>query len=263
MDEKSKKLGEIYGEVQELITPSGHHVTIRQQNGEDDDILTKGSSVMDGSATSNFIRAIVVQSDYSKSPTITPEDIINMKLCDKYFIMVASRIFSLGANLIFDYDWGQGKISKYVEDLNQYLWDYNDSENFPEIGAPEYFKYRIRPHKHPKDKFREIKLTSGKEVSYHFSNSKSEAYVMNLVTENQFKNQELLARGLTLKEDGTYINVKGFKKFTAFDMMEIRKDIEDNDPNLEIMSDVENPNTGEMVPLPILGTPDFFFPREI
>jgi len=43
-----EKLNEVYGEVVSLITPSGCQVTIRQQNGDDDDIISNSVMSQDG-----------------------------------------------------------------------------------------------------------------------------------------------------------------------------------------------------------------------
>lgn len=259
-----EKLKEIYGNVKELTIPSGYKVVIREQNGNDDSIISNALGVKNGTSTDYFIREIVVGNNWSNSNRFSVEDTDNMKLCDKYGIMIASRIFSLGQILNFSYTWvdengGEMEI-EYEEDLGLYIWDY--SKPFPKEGDEEFYKYRIKPHKHGGDNIREITLESGKKVRYHFIDSIGEKFQLNQEEDNTSINSELLARRLELF-NGSWIKVENFKVFSSREMSEIRSDVEDNDNILNIYSDIQNPKTKNMIRFPILNSPDFFFPRVI
>lgn len=256
------KLKEVYGDVTELTTPSGHRVVIRQQTGEDDDILSRGESVMDGSFTANFLSGIIIDSDITPSGRLNKEDVLNLRLADKYFILIASRIFSLGQILHYEYKWPKlpNPIS-YEEDLGLYIWDY--SQPFPNNPSDEdYYEYRIKPTG-TKEKIHEFTIKSGKRLRFEYMNGKGERFLINLPPEKQSKNQELLARNLQVWLNNDWVRIENFKSFKAFEMVEIRKEVFDNDPILEIYTEIENPVTKEILPFPILGSVDFFFPREI
>lgn len=260
-----EKLTEAYGEVQTLITPSGHEITIRMQTGEDDDILSNAKLVQDGTSANKFIAGIVVDCDITPNRKMNLDTARDLKLGDKYFIMIASRIFSIGQYLKFTYKWEDGAEVPYEEDLGLYIWDYfNEAEPFPEQDSEEYFPYRIPPHKGGKDTTREITLETGKKLKYNYLNGHGEKWLMSLPDEQHTVNAGLLARGLEqeMKKDD-WVKVSTFKTFTPREMMELRKDLDQWDPSIDLVTELHHPTSGAVVPYPVVGAPDFFFPREI
>ena len=259
-----EKLHEIYGETVSLITPSGFSVVLRQQNGDDDDVISNSGDASDGTSINKFVAAIVVDSDINPRGTITLQDVMEMKLCDKYFIIIASRIFSLGQFLKFDFKW-ENVIEPvaYEEDLAKYIWDYTKRE-FPikpnDLG---FFEYRIQPHIAGKEKTKEFNTRTGKKLKYTFINGNGEKYLMTLSDNSQSKNQEILARELYLWLEERWTRVQNFKTFSPMEMVDIRNEINENDPTINLVTDLENPITHSKVPYPIVGTTDFFFPRAI
>jgi len=259
-----EKLKEAYGDVLTLKTPTGYEVTIRQQTGEDDDILSNADGVMDGTASNKFIAGIVVHTDITENNKFNLDTARDLKLCDKYFIMIASRIFSIGQTLKFSYQWPDKLEVDYEEDLGLFIWEYGDKEKpFPEIGDEDYYEFRIPPHIHGKETHRELVTKSGKSVKYKFMNGHGERFLMELPSERQSVNAELLARNLELRVGDQWVKVQNFKSFTPMDMMEIRNDVSDNDPGISLVSELTHPKTEEVLQYPIVGTSDFFYPREI
>lgn len=260
-----EKLTEVHGDTQELITPSGHRIIIRQQNGEDDDVLSNAKAVEDGSSSVKFISRIVVYNDITENGILNLDDTRNLKLSDKYFIMLASRIFSLGQIVKFEYQWGDLKEpTPYEEDLGLYIWGYHDPElPFPEVGDEGYYKYRIRPHKFGKETQRELKLSTGKQIRYNFMDGNGEKWLMELPLERQSVNAELFARKIELYLNKGWVPIQNFKSFTSLEMMEIRKDVEENDITTALVTELEHPTTGQILEYPLVGSPDFFYPREI
>lgn len=264
MEPNLEKLREVHGEILELVTPSGYKVIIREQTGEDDDILSNAKDVLDATSSNRFLSGIVLHCDYTDNGKLNLDDARNVKLCDKYFIMIASRIFSLGQIVKFSYTWPDKLEVDYEEDLGLLIWDYHDEKKpFPVEGDKDYWKYRIPPHPFGKEANREITLESGKIISYAFINGVGEKWLMDLPEDRQSVNVELLARGIEQKIGKDWVKVQNFKKFTPREMIEIRKDVEKNDTNLSLISDLEHPHTKQVIQYPIMGSPDFFFPREI
>lgn len=264
MEANLSKLSEVHGEIKELTTPSGFKVIIREQNGDDDDVISRGSGINDGTSSNRFIQGIVVFTDMTPTGRLSLEDVEKMKLCDKYFIIIASRIFSLGQIVKFDFTWSDLKTpTPYEEDLGLFIWEYG-KEPFPyEPDHQDYFEYRIKPHQHGRLSSLEKILSSGKRVKFDFMNGRGEKYLMKLPDSETSKNHELRARNLQQFIDDKWVEVTNFRNFTAMDMVEIRDFVFTNDPILEIYSDIEHPITHEFVKHPIIGTPDFFFPRRI
>jgi len=259
------KLIKAYGNVKLILTPSGFHVAIREQNGEDDDILSNVSLMDDGTAYNAFIAAIIV--GCSEIPTLQGNlsEVLKLRPRDKYFILVSSRIFSLDNLVTFHYDWSDKVRVTYTEDLTNYIWDY--TKDFPyDSSDPNYFKYRIKPYEvgglegmEPQT----FALSTGKVISYTPLNGEAEKYFIKLPNSQLSINAELKARKLSLRTGNEVSVIENFRGFTATEMREIRTNIDRVDPRYDLLTDIENPETKEVVPMSLVGLPDFFYPRLI
>jgi len=261
MNNGIEELEKLHGEVAILTTPSGYEVVIRLQTGEDDDVLSDPSGAFLGSGINKFVQGIIVKFKGGKSATY--EDVEQMKLGDKYFIVIASRIFSMGAVMKFDYEWPDGRIASYEEDLTSYIWDYS-KDDFPKKGDQLYSPYRIPPHLHGGKKELEFKITTKKEFKFTFMDGVGERYLMTLPEVELTKNTELKARGLKQKIGADWQDVNSFKNIVAKEMMEIREMVFKNDPIVEIVTIIPHPvKQNEKIEYPILASSDFLFPRGI
>jgi len=255
-----KKLTEQYGDVIEVVTPSGDKVVLRQQTGEDDDILSSPTGSYLGENLNKFVQGIVVRGGKGIKPTY--DDIESMKLCDKYFIIIASRIFSLGNIVRFEYEWPDGLVAEYEEDLEQLIWDYA-SDDFPVKGDVLYNKFRIPPHQGGNKGGEEFTTSSGKHFRFTYMNGEGEKYLMQLSIESLGKNTELRARQLEQKLGDNWVKVENFKNYNAKEMVEIRNKVFMADPIIQIFTEIPHPKTKEKIEFPILSSSDFLFPREI
>lgn len=257
----------VHGRLATLLLPSGNSVVIREQNGNDDDVISSmDSSKSQATPFNRFIAGIICEQtfpfvDHEKS--ITPKEVLEMPLRDKYYILMASRAFSISPILKFQWDWRDGKAPvHYEEDLTPYLPNYK--EELPEPQEPGYFKYRIEPYLHT-NPFREISLQSGKKVKYKWLDGHGEVYMLNLPEDKANINTQLRSRFIQLYDDktGQWFDVHDFRAFNSRDMQEIRFDIEENDKPFDGLTDIKNPYSGNIVAIPLLSIPDFFFPRQI
>lgn len=262
-----------HGHLYDLLLPCGNKVTIREQNGNDDDII---SSFNKGEIESNpfnrFVASLIVKHDFpfTKNEKLSINDVLQIPLRSKYFIIIASRIFSIGETLIFEWDWKNGdKPVEYEDNLSDYLWDYEIT--FPEPGDPLYHKERIKPYTKRKEEGvdaehifdRVFELNSGKIVKFNLMNGKGENYLLKLPIEKRSANAELKARDLSIWIEDKYIKIETFKGFTSREMAEIRRVVDSQDSVFDGLTTIENPYSGEESQLPLLHIPDFFFPREI
>lgn len=257
----------VYGKTKEVTLPSGFNATIRESNGNDDDIITNSATSRDGSNINNYIAAIIVKTDlpFAVNGKVTQNNIGKMLLADKYAILIQSRILSLGKEFTFPIRWGdQEQPDYYTEDLEQYIWDYN--EKFPEVGDDNHFEYRIKPY--PKGAYDNVEFdtSSGKKLKIGLLNIAGEKSILLLPATEQTINSEIKARGLELYNASTnnWDKVENFTMFTKADMIEIRKMVNTLDPTLELMTEVVNPRDEKSKQkFPIVQFGDFFFPEEI
>lgn len=248
-----------------LLLPSGIKAVIREQNGDDDKWLTNPHLVENNSQFNYFTKAILVSLELYddggivKNPSLG--QVLDLKLNDKYFIIVSSRIFSLGKLLEFTWDWGDGKEVPYTEDLMAYVWDY--TKPLPERGDSNYFGYRIPPYESGRSKTPiEITLSSGKVLRYKELDGHSEAWLLALGNDEMNINSKLLARELSLKtESDGWVRVENFKMFSPGDMIDLRKMVKDED--FKGLTDIKRPGTGDIQSIPFLSIPEFFYPQAL
>jgi len=258
-EEKLAKLQQLHGNLRFVTLPSGDSAYIREQNGDDDDVLSN-TQVNVAAALTTFLSGICVWIEsLDKNPSIS--EINALKLKDKYCLLMHSRVFSLGNVLKYEYEWDSKDKYTYQEDLEQYLWDY--TKPFPSEEDPGYFKYRITPYIFQRDTHRSFTLSSGKEVRYQYLNGNGEKSLLELAPGTRTINSNLRARELEVKVQGTYMKVENFKGFSPRDMQELRKDVDMYDEQFDGLSEVENPRTGQRTLLSLLGLIDFFYPVEI
>lgn len=112
-----------------------------------------------------FIAAIVVTTDATPSGKLTIEDALNLPVNDRYCIIFNSRIFSLGDEVEFEYDWGKegGKVM-YGQDLHEYLFDYSQVPSEEELKENQMPFLSIR-------KVRNLRTMSTLSLQVSLSNS--------------------------------------------------------------------------------------------
>lgn len=247
----------------QFIAPSGRSYTIREQNGEDEEILSNRADARSLMNITKFIASIVVSTDFTTSGHLLVKDVLSLPLLDRYAILFQSRIFSLGETVKFDYEWGKGNTVTYEQDLREFLFDdYSQEPSEEELEKkPDAIPY----YPNVKSNFikdNELKLSSGKIVLWDYLDGNGEAFMINLPENKRTRNSDLLARNLRLIVDGKPEKVTNFKLFSVRDMAEMRSGIISQDPTFEGLTEIENPDTGETARYPILAAPNFFYLTE-
>lgn len=255
----------LYGKTFKFILPSGYYVVIREQNGNDDDIISNRATAKDLTNFNIFLSSLIIDTNLpiATNGKITRDNIDKILLRDKYAIIFASRIHSMGAELQFEFSWPieEGGPQNYVEDLHNYFWDFK--EPLPEQGEPGYSPHHVKPY--PSDAYgtQELTLSSGKQLRFRYLDGIGEKEIMRLPVEEITRNAELKARGLEQLLDGKWVKVSNFMYFSKKEMAELFKFFRTNDPDFNAITELENPKTGEIIKYPLLQAEDFFFPQEI
>lgn len=252
--------------------PSGYSCEIREQNGEDEEILSNPSDVKTFMNLNKFVAGIVIKTDFTASGKLLVEDVLNLPLLDRAAIMMNSRIFSLGSELEFNHTWPRPQGSKdsgeciYTQDLKEFLFDdYSQVPTEEELDSkPEAIPYYPRNDFSKKVQLKgyELELTSGKKVRWDLATVSSEIYLMKVGFENITRNKDLLARNLQLEVDGKWEKVQNFRLFSVKDMAEMRKEILSNDPSFTGLTDIEDPVTHEKSQVSVMAVPTFFYLTE-
>lgn len=249
-----------------FVAPSGFTYEIREQNGADEDILSNLSDMKTLMNLTKFIASIVVRTNATPHGRLTVDDALDLPVNDRYCIIFNSRIFSLGEEVEFEYDWGKDKGGKvnYGQDLHEYLFDdYGTQPDEDTLNSkPDAIPYYPLVKGGLKLKGYQFTLASGKEIQFDCMDGRGEQMLATMPIEKQTRNTPLLCRNLRLEVDGKWEKVENFQVFSAKDMAEIRRLVASIDPLFKGESHITNPITGEETSYPIMFAPSFFYLTE-
>jgi len=262
---KEETLELVYGDVRELLLPSGFTVRIREQNGNDDDILSNKATSRDLTNINIFLASLIIWTDlpFAVNNRITAEQVKNMLLRDKYFIIFASRQHSVGDDVSFEYDWGKenGGKFKYTEHLSNYVKDF--TKPIPKEGEEGYFPYTIKPYDVDEPYKKLETIIGSKKLRFNLMDGHSEQYLLGLTIEQNTLNAEIKSRNLEILINESWHKVDNFQSFTKKEMASLRNYIYKLDPEFQGLTDLENPQTHQKISYPLIAAPDFFYPQEI
>ena len=247
----------------EFFVPSGYRYEIREQNGEDEEILSNPMDLKDLMNFTKFIQTIVVHTDFTSSGRLTIQDTLRIPVNDRYCILFQSRIFSLGETVEFAYKWDTGTV-EYEQDIRELLYDDYSEEGRSKL-TEQYLNEKpdaIPYYPEGKTFAFNFKLSTGKEISFNLLDGEGERRLITLPKEKQTRNSPLICRNLQLMVDGKWEKVQNFSGFTVKETHEIRKFVMSVDPTFEGAVDIENPTTKEVLRYPIITAPGFFFLTE-
>lgn len=241
--------------TQVITTPSLGSITIREATGKDDDILSN-VHLDEAGVVNKYLSNLIIKD--AKGKKLDEDAVERMPLRDKYTILIKSRIFSLGKNLLFEYDWEDGKPpQQYDVDLTEYVWE--DYSEFPGIEDEGYFQERIGPYQ---IETLEAKL-GDKELRMEFLNGVGERYLLELPENQRTINKQLVARNLEMHTGDTWEKVANFGAFSSREMVTLRALYEKYDKDLMGLVSINNPQTGQTEELSLIGIKDFYFPVRI
>ena len=233
----------------DVVAPDGVKYTIREQNGNDDDILSRVSDAKAHTSLSKFLAGIIV------GPKLYGwEDIQeNMGSATKYYLVLKSRIFTHGKEIQFKHTFQDGERFEFEEDLENFDDDLSSATR-------KKSEIAIIPYPVPFQVMQEFTTTSGKHIRYKMSTSAVEAETIKIPKENSSKNDELRARGLTQIIDTREMVITNFRDFSSRDMREIWADINKKDVNFALITPIKHPGKNLVEYISLLTVPEFFFP---
>lgn len=258
---------EIYKGLEKTFKlPSGNSVTIREQNADDDEILSQietataleASREEDIKNLNQFIVQIVVFNQATGNRYITLKEVEAMKLRDKYYILLMSRIHSLGSDINFE--WGcRNKACKHKfdveDDLTRFINPWDNTAEEPEF----------KPYPENAGDFHELTLASGKVVRFKYMTVQSELDVLALSKDTINRNTELYARELSLKTDedpSGWLKLSNLAIFSKKEIGPIRNAINKVDSQAALIKEVDCPKCQSPNIVPYTSLKDFFFPAE-
>lgn len=247
-----------------FITPSGNEVTIREQNADDDEILSKVNPDKREETLSNlnnFLTSIVRENDYNGGKHLTLSEVKKLKLRDKYYILLKSRLHSVGDKLKFTAICPNKQCkteTNFSEDLTKYD---TDLSQFKEEN--KRYKYQVVPYQSKNEAKVEFVISTGKKIRYTYLTVEAEEKLSK--SETISENTDFYIRNLEIENPQTkeYQMLGSLSIFSKREIMEIGKHVQENDKQFEMFMEMECPKCGRKWEIPFLYLKDFFFPGEI
>lgn len=266
MNKPEQQIAFFEGQSITFQVPSGDTYTIREQNADDDEILSKidlkGNEDERIKNYNNFIRAIVTESLHGKRP-LTEAEVLDMKTKDKYHILLKTRIHSIGGTLRFTTDCRndeckEGKGLKFTEDLIQYDNDFKNPE-----GNGFKFQVKSYPVVNP-GKHEEFSISTGKRFRYKLMDGHSELMMINLAKNSTVSdNSQLYIRQLEVWNANKWQMVQSLNFISKKEVIEVKAIIERNDKQDLLVMECKCPFCKHEWYMPFNSIKDFFFPMEI
>jgi hypothetical protein len=248
----------------EVILPDLTTVTIREQNGADDEILSKMKNSRDNSAVEKFLANIIVSVNPETDKPWTYKEIAAWRSNKINYLVLCSRIFSLGETITFKFrcpECGYTDPREFEEDLTNY------TSKFDNLKPVSEFPYVILPFvDKPGVLQRTLELASGKKIRYKFRTGLADRKSLEIPEEEVSLNTLLAIRELELETSpGKWLKLQNYEVFTSRDMKEIREDIKIHDPIFNVISEITctNRTCKKLTKVNMMEQPDFFFPGAI
>lgn len=249
-----KEITPVSADTITFVAPDGTTITIRERNGEDEDILSRSKNSQDGSAFTKFLQRIIVDRD-GQGP-LSHAQLMSMKVRVKYFILLKSRIQSLGSEMIFKHRFQSGEEIEFTEDLSKFDFDYENQE------LHEIEKHHAAPFLNTGDSF-DFTISSGRECRLSYLTSSVEIEQLQRDQEQATLNDNLRVRKFRVKDkEGAWIPVNNFASLTSRELREIRKELIKNDPDFILQTEVKNPKNNTVEEVSLFLYTDFFFPLD-
>jgi len=254
---KNMNESEMFGKpnVETFTLPSNKKVSIRERNGEDEDVLSKLQNNTDGLAFDLFLQAIII--DYDGKGRLTLDEVRAFRIRDKYYLLYKSRVQSLGKEIEFKHTFqGTQEPIFFTEDLS--IFDADLSKEL--LG--DLRKEQIHPYAtNPADNRFSFTISSGKECRMEYLTSFQESKVLEKETSQLSINEKLRIRSFELKDsNGVWRKIERFNLLLSKEMIEIRKKLEEFDSEFGLLIKIKHPNKGMVEEVSLFLYEDFFFP---
>lgn len=256
--------------LKDVKLPSGLYVSLRETNAEDDGVISNYSKLGDGSAIDEYISGVTVKGE--KSNRLTIEEVRELKVRDRYYILLLVRVLSLGNTLKFIHVCTSEKCQKLKLD-NKYTgteWEEDISvfitnlDNIPpnQEGTSSLL---ITPYSNGNNKLIEFTLDNaeGTRLRYKALTGRLENELAARGTKDFNQNSVIFARKLEVFIDNKWVEANSLKRFSSREAAMIRNHIRENDGEWQPLTNIVCPNCQTVSQTPIFGIKDFYFPEEI
>lgn len=242
------------GDITQVVLPSGKIVDIRENNGGDDELLSKISSAKNGENINIFLSGII-EKDYELEKKPLAGDVAGYLNKDRYYLMFKQRLINYGNILKYKYKGDRDEQEyEYEEDLTTLDGNLGDSEYKPKSGE--------QISKYPFGNQRVIEFTTSKKKKFRFHvvDGIMEYQATKADMDDYTKNTPLYERQIEEFVDGKWQRVFHFKHCSSREVAEVRTFVEKCDEQFQPIISFKS-KEGNFYQIPLFSIPTFFYPE--
>ena len=255
----------LMGNQRTFTTPSGHTITVREQNGEDEEILSNSNDAKNLDNINKYIASVIIDNDYQDKKRLSLDQVRKLPALDRWAIMINSRINSLGNILVFNHKWVREDESveelEYSQDIDEFLFDYSETPSKEELlKKPNAIPYYPNPEMMIDIPLIDIPFNIGdSEFLFDRLTGETEVELLKATLDHPNINEGLKARNLRLKVNGNYEKVTSFSMFPSRIMGQIREKVYSMDPSWNAEFEIIDPKTNQTAKEYLMVIPSFFY----
>jgi hypothetical protein len=244
--------------TEEICMPSGFLCTIRESNGEDEDLLSRMKDTQDGTAMHKYLANIITQCE--KYPIISDKVIATWRVRDIYYLLYRSRLLTHGNEVFFDHTFQDGTSVRMKEYLSVYDVNLN-IEKPPVFNQAGYDRRKIQPYTIDTD-YAQATTSTGKVYRFKLLTGEDEIKSLGLDSMNLSINDKMRLRGFELKDSaGNWRVIERFNVLSARETSEIRATLDRIDPEFMLICELKHPSKPIKEEVSLFAVPGFFFPQ--
>lgn len=254
-----------YGQEREIVCPSGRVLTIRETNGEDDEILSRLSDANTGDNVYKFLASITLMDSFLKKKPLF-KDVQQWPSNDKFGLLFKQRLINHGDILNFETTCpndrcvdhlGNRTKTPYQEDLKKAFDD--------DLANPQYDgtspKNRLSLYKYGDAKEHVFTISSGKTLRYKILTGELEKMQLAMPLDATTRNTKLIIRELSLMLKNEWVLLTTFHALSSREMSEVRSEIDKGDTTFDPEVEVTCPKCKLQYTIPLFSIPTFYFPE--
>lgn len=212
------------GETHTVYLPSGKVVDIRENNGDDEEELSKLGNALANRSINKFLANIIIK-DHDNPNKPLMDDLEEWFMKDIDYLLFKQRILNLGPEMHFTNICNNEhckKRSEYDEDLGEFDTDF---KNPPE----EYRSNQITPLPLGKQREHTFEVPSKKSCKFHILTGKLEKRALDIPQESRNQNTDIYLRDFQVMNETKWLPCLNMKIFSSRDMAVIRAMIDKYD----------------------------------
>jgi hypothetical protein len=247
------------GQEVSMLCPDTRNITIRETNGNDDEILSNLQDFMTGDNFYKFLSDITLNdSVLGKKPSV--DDVYKWPVNTINFVLVKQRVLNHGPLLEFSRTCQNPKC-KQVNEFEHNL----EEENLADLSKPvepglDNGRDRIIPYPMGADPMVEFKTSSGKKFRFKILTGELEKKSLDDAPDAAHQNTKLTMRELEVYNAGSWLLLTSFHGISSREMAEIRANVNKFDTSFSPQVDCTCPKCGNPDVVSLFTLPGFYFP---